>query len=46
MYEKKDKVKIKICWQITVAAISLTTNPSPFYEEKDSPKLKDLEFAM
>ena len=45
IYKKYGEVKKNICWRITFAAISLTTNhtPPPFRGEKNSSKLKDFQ---
>ena len=44
--KKWDIVKKNICWQITLAATSLKTNPPPFQEEIISPKLKDYKIVI
>ena len=43
LYKKSDYVKKNICWRITSAATSLTTNPPPFTKKKNSRKLNDCQ---
>ena len=43
LYKKSDYEKKNICWRITSAATSLTTNPPPFTKKKNSRKLNDCQ---
>ena len=39
-------VKKNVCWLITLAATSSTTNPTHFQEEKNSPKINNCKIVI
>ena len=46
LFNKYDNVKKNICWQITLAATSLTTNPPPSKKRKIHQNIKIVTFLL